>query len=84
MLNDNNRYDCHDWVGIDVPGKSAMILIANDGSFEVDLLDKPGEAHVCPPITPEDAPITTDDQNPVQVLDEEEITLGRYWHYKDL
>ena len=82
VLNDNNRYDCHDWVGIDVPAKSSMILIANDGSFEVDLLDKPGEAHVCPPITPDDEPADQDDQGDLPTLEEEEITLGRYWHYK--
>ncbi|MBQ3417806.1 MAG: DUF1653 domain-containing protein [Ruminococcus sp.] len=78
VLNDNNTYECHGYVNINVPAKSSMILLANDGSFKMSFEEneetiievKPAEK------TPEA------DDNSTEELKPQEITLGKYRHFK--
>ena len=67
VLNDNERYDCNGYVEIPVPPMSSMILIANDGSFEISFDADPAGV-IAPSDEPEPGP--------------QEITKGRYRHFK--
>ena len=85
ILNDNEKYECHGYIEITVPPKSSMILIENDGSFKMsfekaeyevkiaDIADKP-EA--------EETEIVDEADTVEEELIPEEITPGRYRHFK--
>lgn len=79
VLNGNCKYECHDYININVPAKSSMILIANDGSFMLDLSDDTLENR-----EEENSPVQEEIQagESTAPLEEEEVTLGRYWHFK--
>ncbi len=84
VLNDNKKYDCNGYVNIDVPAKSSMILIANDGCFEINFDESEN------PVTKENNSNTeinfeqTENKpyNEAKELTPEEITLGKYRHFK--
>ncbi len=71
VLNSNKKYNCNGYISIDVMPKSAMILVANDGSFEIDFSCERTEKK---PIEKREITATE--------LKSEEITLGRYRHFK--
>ena len=71
VLNNNEVFDCSGWCELDMPPYSSRILVVNDGSFKVDL----GAEVEC---TPVEAPAN----NSVAELKEEEVTLGKYRHFK--
>ena len=71
VLNNNEVFDCSGWCELDMPPYSSRILVVNDGSFKVDL-----GAEV------EGAPVEAPADNSVSELKEEEVTLGRYRHFK--
>lgn len=73
VLNDNKQYGCDKYIYIDVEPKTSMILVANDGSLKIDFDTKKKEiVKEIKEETPAPAP------SPVV----EEITLGRYRHFK--
>ncbi len=72
VLNDNKTYTCNGYTEIEISPKSSMILVANDGSFKIDF-DKKADVKI-EKIEPK-KPITDD-------CTEEEITLGKYRHFK--
>ena len=76
VLNDHETYDCSGYVEITVPSKSGMILVENDGSFRIDF-SAPKEAALSP--APADEPLP---EPAVPELTPEEITPGRYRHFK--
>ena len=71
VLNNNEVFECGGWCEIDMPPYSSRILVVNDGSFKVDF----GAEVEC---TPVEAPTN----NSVAELKEEEVTLGKYRHFK--
>lgn len=71
VLNNNEVFECGGWCELDMPPYSSRILVVNDGSFKVDL---GAEA--------ESAPVEPPNDNSVAELKEEEVTLGRYRHFK--
>lgn len=71
VLNDNKIYPCDGYVNIDVMPKSSMILLANDGSLKIEFDN----------IKPQDKPIETSKEDD-DILLPEEITLGKYRHFK--
>lgn len=72
VLNSNAKYQCNGYVNIDVQPKSAMILVLNDGSFEINFDD-----NKCV-----QTPIVPDKNNVAEELTELEVTLGKYRHFK--
>lgn len=77
VLNDNNTYECHGYVSINVPAKSSMILIANDGSFQMTFRTETEEMIVSPAAQEETAAV-----NSTEELTPQTITLGKYRHFK--
>lgn len=80
VLNNNEKFECHDWVNISVPPKSSRILIANDGSYKIefsddndDYLSADNNTETEPKITLFD--IEEDNEN-------YEIEPGKYRHFK--
>lgn len=71
VLNDNKIYPCDGYVNIDVMPKSSMILLANDGSLKIEFDN----------IKPQDKPIEASKKDD-DILLPEEITLGKYRHFK--
>lgn len=71
VMNNNEVFECGGWCEIDMPPYSSRILVVNDGSFKVDF---GAEA--------ESAPVETPNDNSIAELKEEEVTLGRYRHFK--
>ena len=67
VLNGNEVFDCSGWCEIEMPPYSSRILVVNDGGFKLDLQSEPVSAPV---------------DNSVEELKPEEITLGRYRHFK--
>ena len=75
VLNDNRDYPCSGWVEITVPPKSSMILVANDGSFRLNF-----EESQTQPLSP--AAPAQPEQKAQEELTPQEITPGRYRHFK--
>lgn len=71
VLNDNKIYPCDGYVNIDVMPKSSMILLANDGSLKIEFDNINSQAK------PIEASKKDED-----ILLPEEITLGKYRHFK--
>lgn len=71
VLNDNKIYPCDGYVNIDVMPKSSMILLANDGSLKIEFDN----------INSQDKPIEASKKDD-DILLPEEITLGKYRHFK--
>lgn len=71
VLNDNKIYPCDGYVNIDVMPKSSMILLANDGSLKIEFDN----------INSQDKPIEASKEDD-DILLPEEITLGKYRHFK--
>ena len=71
VLNDNKKYGCDGYVNIEVGAKSSMILVSNNGDFEIPFDEK--DQIIEEPVTIREQP---------QELLEEEITVGRYRHFK--
>lgn len=73
VLNSNKKYNCNGYVSIDVPAKSSMILVANNGDFSIDFTKENSYEQV----------VIADTQvEDTQIINEEEITLGKYRHFK--
>lgn len=74
VLNDNQIFDANGWTEIDMPPYSSRILVVNDGSFKLDLN--------------QESVVKSDESNNSTQNDEidnegiEEITLGKYRHFK--
>ena len=79
VLNNNAQYGCSGYAEIPVPPMSSMILVENDGSFRVDH-DEP-EAAVESAAEPE-TEVTPTAAEAEPELVPEEITKGRYRHFK--
>ena len=79
VMNDFEKYECHGWTELEIPARSSMVLVANDGSFTIDFDDGKDEQVVSPAPSEEkpEAPAETEPE-PVP----EEITPGRYRHFK--
>ncbi len=71
VLNGNEVFDCNGWCEIPMPPYSSRILVVNDGSFRLDIDAAPAEQ-----------PVEKPADNSVEELKEEEVTLGRYRHFK--
>jgi len=78
VLNDNEKFECHGYVDIMVSPQSSMILVANDGSLNIDF-DSIIDNTTVIPAASEPAEIDTE---PSEELTPEEITPGRYRHFK--
>ena len=72
VLNGNKTYPCNGYVNIDVMQKSSMILVANDGSFRIDF-----DAVKAPEALP-----VKEEKQAKETLEPQEITLGKYRHFK--
>ncbi len=72
VLNGNKTYQCNGYVNIDVMPKSSMILVANDGSFRIDF-----DAVKAPEALP-----VKEEKQAKETLEPQEITLGKYRHFK--
>lgn len=72
ILNDRKTYPCDGYINIDVAPKSSMILISNGHDISIDF----SEETVIKPIEKVAKPEVQ------EVLHEEEITLGKYRHFK--
>lgn len=70
VLNNNEMFDCNGWCELEMPPYSSRILVVNDGSFKVDLGAQPETA------------IDSSADNSNLELKEEEVTLGKYRHFK--
>lgn len=70
VLNDNQIFDANGWTEIDMPPYSSRILVVNDGSFKLDL----HQESVVKPVE--------NNSTPNDEIDNEEITLGKYRHFK--
>ena len=66
VLNGNEVFDCNGWCELPVPAYSTRILVVNDGSFKLNT-----EAET------KTAPIEKQ-----ETVKEEEVTLGKYRHFK--
>ena len=91
VLNNNDRYECHGYIEINVPPMSSMILIENDGSFELSFDENievilPEEAAAAPaePETAAEEAATVEacEVSAEEELVPEEIVLGKYRHFK--
>ena len=84
VLNGNEVFDCNGWCELEMPPYSSRILVVNDGSFRVDLAAEPASAPVAEPVAEtvaESAEAAVEAPAPAE-LKEEEVTLGRYRHFK--
>ena len=77
VLNGNQQYSCNGWCEISVPPMSSMILVANDGSFQIDFSDD--ECDVTLPAVEESTAQPAPEE---PELVPEEIVKGRYRHFK--
>ena len=77
VLNGNQQYNCNGWCEISVPPMSSMILVANDGSFQIDFSDDENDM---PAPAVEDPTVQPAPEEPELVP--EEIVKGRYRHFK--
>ena len=77
VLNGNQQYNCNGWCEISVPPMSSMILVANDGSFQIDFSDDENDM---PTPAVEEAIAQPAPEEPELVP--EEIVKGRYRHFK--
>lgn len=77
VLNGNQQYNCNGWCEISVPPMSSMILVANDGSFQIDFSDD--ENDMSAPAVEEP---TVQPAHEEPELVPEEIVKGRYRHFK--
>ena len=76
VLNGNKKYNANGYTNIDVAPKTSMILVANDGSFTLDFDTKTDTK-------PVEGNVSKSAEKPLeQELSEEEITLGKYRHFK--
>lgn len=86
VLNGNEVFDCNGWTELDMPPYSSRILVVNDGSFALDLDEATPEQPVQPvekPVEAEEAaPTAVEENNSVEELKEQEVTRGRYRHFK--
>ena len=80
VLNDNKKYGCDNYVSICVNPKSSMILVANDGNFSIDFSASSFKETQQSEVSVEDKKITNSSE--VEELVAEEITLGKYRHFK--
>ena len=80
VLNDNKKYGCDNYVSICVNPKSSMILVANDGNFSIDFSSSSFKEAQQSEVSVEDKKITNSSE--VEELAAEEITLGKYRHFK--
>ncbi len=76
VLNGNAQYGCSGYVEIPVPPMSSMVLVENDGSFHIDF-DSVKAAPAAEKSTPSPAEAPAEPE-----LVPEEITKGRYRHFK--
>lgn len=74
VLNDNQIFDANGWTEIDMPPYSSRILVVNDGSFKLDLNQESVVKSV------ESNNSTQNDEIDNEEI--EEITLGKYRHFK--
>lgn len=74
VLNDNTKYGCDNYVNITVPPKSSMILVAGENDFSIDF------SHTCINHDVRNKP--EKDTKAEESLSIEEITLGKYRHFK--
>ena len=77
VLNGNQQYNCNGWCEISVPPMSSMILVANDGSFQIDFSDDENDM---PTPAVEESTAQPAPEEPELVP--EEIVKGRYRHFK--
>ena len=77
VLNGNQQYNCNGWCEISVPPMSSMILVANDGSFQIDFSDDENDMP-----TPDVEEVTAQPAPEEPELVPEEIVKGRYKHFK--
>ena len=77
VLNGNQQYNCNGWCEISVPPMSSMILVANDGSFQIDFSDDE-----CDVTVPDVEESTAQPAPEEPELEPEEIVKGRYRHFK--
>lgn len=81
VLNDNHVYHCNGWFEISVPPKSSMILVENDGSFKITYPTEQAETVIIAE-TPFPAECDSVEEKEEHELLPEEITKGRYRHFK--
>ncbi len=77
VLNGNQQYNCNGWCEISVPPMSSMILVANDGSFQIDFSDDENDT----PATAVEEPTAQPAPEEPELVPEE-IVKGRYRHFK--
>lgn len=77
VLNGNQQYSCNGWCEISVPPMSSMILVANDGSFQIDFSDDENDMPTPAVEEPTAQPAPEEPE-----LVPEEIVKGRYRHFK--
>lgn len=90
VLNGCEKYECNGYFEISVPTMSSMILIENDGSFTIDFAVDTTAVGVTPAEEENTAPAeeksaaTVEEAEPAveEELTPEEITPGRYRHFK--
>ena len=78
VLNDNSTYECHGYVNINVPAKSSMILLANDGSFKMHYEEEETACAETASAVEKEEPVI----NSTEELKPQDITLGKYRHFK--
>lgn len=71
VLNENIKYECHDWVNIEVKPKSSMVLVENDGSFTIEYNQESNT----------NTEINKEKNNNIELI-KEEIVIGKYKHFK--
>lgn len=79
VLNNNTQYGCDRYVNIDVPAKSSMILVANNGDFKIDFDTIKEKTASEEAVKAQQDKATTEQEN--QAVNDE-ITLGKYRHFK--
>ncbi len=78
VLNGNQKYGCDNYANICVQPKSSMILVANDGDFSIDFSEPSVAIIENTEPTVEVAKVSENTEE----LAVEEITLGKYRHFK--
>ncbi len=82
VLNNNNQYNCNGYTNIEVEPKSSMILVANDGSFKLDLNEKASATPIkTEPVKPQPLKAEVVD-NINNIIEDDVVTLGKYRHFK--
>ena len=79
VLNGNEKYECHGYVEITVLQMSSMILLENDGSY---VLPEPEPAAISGPAAEKSSSPSSGVEETEPELIPEEITPGRYRHFK--